>query len=216
MRLRRAMCLLSLFVVTLLAGCGGGGGNDLVGSIALTASSADVGAGVNKVSASAKYTHPTKDPLGTQIDFTFTAFNNVGQIVSQQSFSGKVNSSGEIGFFMNFIQQATPVFVVVSARTGDLEDSEQVTVPALAPLTVTPPAVAFAGTEGIGTAKTVTVAGGISPYVLSAFDPQVVSVSVAGNTITITRLALGVINETVTVTENNGTGDSVNIAVTGQ
>lgn len=216
MFLRRMLCLLGLLAAALLAGCGSGGGNDLVGSLVVTASSTDATGGVYRVNASAKYTHPTKDPIGTEIVFTFTERDNTNQILSQVSFSDKVNSSGEIGFFANYVQRATPTFITVSARTGDLVDSEQVTVPALAPLTVNPQAVAFAVTDGIGTTKTITVGGGVTPYVFSKFDTLVIDVAVNGNTITITRLVAGVINENVTVTDRNGTGDSVAFAVTGQ
>lgn len=218
MRLRRILCLLGLLAAAFLTGCGGGGGggNDLVGSLETTASSVDATGGVYRVTASAKYTHPTKDPIGTEIAFTFTELNNLNQVLSQVTFSDRVNSSGEVGFFFNYVQRNTPTFIIVSARTGDLIDSVQVTVPAIAPLTVNPPAVAFALADGIGSTKAVTVGGGVTPYAFSVYDPLVISVVANGNTITITRLVIGAINETVRVTDRNGTGDFVDIAVSGQ
>lgn len=214
MRLKSMVWLVSLTLITLLGGCGGGGGggDDLVGSLSLDATSTDLTGGNYQVDAIAKYTHPTRDPLGTEIEFTFTAFSN-GIVIGTSSQTKKVGSSGEVGLSSAPIKQiSTPIFVDVVAKTGDLSQFKRVTIPAIQGLSVTPTAVAFENTDQIGTTKTLTISGGVSQYSASSNDSNI-GVSVTGSVVTLTlvnrTLAAGTDTASITITDSDQPASTV-------
>ena len=199
-------------IVSSLGGCGNSGGGDLVGSLSLDTSTTDLTGGYYDASATATYSHPTKDPIGTDITFNTVAFTNRSTLGVSNS-THKVNSSGAITVtYGPFQQRNIPIFIDINANTGDLTQFKRVTIPALSSLGVTPGAVAFAGTDPVGTTKTVTVSGGISPYVISSSSANI-GVSINGNTVTVTLLASGGGTSSATVTVKDALGNSVAIAV---
>lgn len=216
MRLRNVVLLVCLTFISLLGGCGGGGGgDDLVGSLTLDASSTDLTGGFYQVDAIAKYTHPTRDPLGTEISFTFTAISN-GVVIGTSSQTEKVGSSGEIGLSSPPIRQINnPIFVDVVAKTGDLSQFKRVTIPAIQGLSVTPTAVAFEATDPIGTTETLTISGGVSNYSASSDNANIGAV-VTGSTVTLTlnnrTLAAGSDTATITIIDAQNNSLAVNVS----
>ncbi|HMN03982.1 MULTISPECIES: hypothetical protein [Geobacter] len=197
---------LLLIAGLLIGGCGGSGGDDLVGGLTLNASTNDLTAGNYQVTATAKYTHPSKDPLGTEIAFNTRVYTNISTLATY-SATYKVNSSGEVGVVYPVVRQrSTPIFYDINASTGDLNQFKTVSVPAVSSLAVNPTALSFADTDTVGTAKTLALSGGVTPFSVSSTTADV-EASVSDRTVTVILMAnpVGPQTATLTITDALGT-----------
>ena len=183
-----------------LFGCGSGGDNK-VGGLTLTTTTEARDGGVFVVNASAVYTNPNKtDLVGTGITFD----TSPSGIITGFPQTISTNTSGNAGIVFALDQQDAAFSFAVVARTGDLEDTEVVTVPALTALTVTPVSVSFVGTDPVGSVRTLTVTGGTPPYTAFSSLPSVIGAGVSGPTVTLTKLqAITPGNAVITVIDSN-------------
>ncbi|TWJ32776.1 hypothetical protein [Geobacter argillaceus] len=203
--------VLTVVIVFTVQGCGSGDG-DLIGSLDMTATKVDDSGGYSHAESTVTYKHPTKDPTGTEISYSENIYTPTIRI-SSFSQTKKVNSSGAITFISKSVQQGTePIFIDVSAQTGSLTQFKRITIPAIASLSATPTAVAFLVTDAVGTAKTVAISGGISPYSASSSTPNI-GVSATGASVSITNNVLITGLRTATITITDSAGKSVNVSV---
>ncbi len=203
--------VLTVVIVFTVQGCGSGD-SELIGSLDMTATKVDDSGGYSHAESTVTYKHPTKDPTGTEISYSENIYTPTIRI-SSSSQTKKVNSSGAITFISKSVQQGTePIFIDVSAQTGSLTQFKRITIPAIASLSVTPSAIAFLVTDAVGTAKTVTISGGISPYSVSSNSSNIgVAVNAATATITNNVVITGTRSATITITD--GAGKSATVLV---
>ncbi|MBF0537828.1 MAG: hypothetical protein HQL03_06190 [Nitrospirae bacterium] len=88
---------------------------------------------------------------------------------------------------------------------------------ASAPLTITPPSQSLTA-PAVGTSVTYTVKGGKRPYQVYVDQPQIVSASISGSTVTVTTLvaitASNAKSVTITVMDNKGTTVNATLSLT--
>lgn len=200
------LCLLGL------AGCGGGEGNSQTnGQLTLSATSGAVTGGLFLVDAQATYVSPTGNSLGVPITITFTASTTDGTVLTTVSRKLDANSLGSVSSSFLVSQLNQVIIVNAVASTGGLSDQQILVIPSLAAMTSTPLAVGFPLDALAGATQTVTIAGGVAPYLaqIDSAHAADISVSVNGNSIVLTKLKNSVINgpailATLTVSDDSG------------
>lgn len=203
--LKMILAGLLLVAVAVVAGCGSGSGSTS-GTITNDITVTDLSGGTYAYTASATFTPAMPS---TEIKYSLTFAGSSTDVKSGTLYSdatGKVTLNGTV------VQDLVPVLITFTASTGGLSSTKIISVPAIAPLTVTPQAVAFINTDTAGATKTVAIAGGFSPYTASSAAPGDISATVSGTTATITKLtASGVTNTStiVTITDNKGNKQEV-------
>lgn len=207
MRIARKLLTVATLLL-LIAGCGSGD-KDKVGNLTVDVTSAALAGQQYSVSALATYTNPNKTSLeGTEITFeTSTTVPGFPVTVSTPT-----NGKTGINFIIN--QGATPKNFFVIARTGDLEDSKAVSIPALGALTATPSTLTFTSTEVSPSAKAISISGGTSPYTASSNEATLATVSVSGNTATVTRQSNNTGTAVITIKDSASAQASTTVSVT--
>ena len=209
MKRKLILILLSLFILAGLYACGNGDG-DLIGSLTMSSALVNDTGGYYHATSTATYTHPTKDPVGTEITYSEYIYTPT-QLLSNYVTTKKVSSSGTVTFTTGIVQQGTePVFIDLRTQTGALTQYQLLVVPQVGALSVTPTAIPYQTTDPIGTAKTVTIAGGVSPYTASSSTPDL-GVSVSGTSVTITNnvIVTGTRSATITIVDSSGKSATV-------
>jgi len=205
MRLKYYVLLLVLLIA--LPSCGGDG-KDKVGSLELTTATTALAGGQYKVSAIATYKNPnTTNLVGTEVTFSIGLSGYASQKIS-------LPSGGSEGVIFIVDQIATPLNFFVTASTGSLQDSEVVSIPALGSLVATPTTLTFATTDGVSSAKSVSITGGTAPYAVTSSNATLVTATISGSTVTITRESAGTGNAIVNITDSATTPTTVSVSVT--
>lgn len=205
-----------------LFGCGSGS-KDLNGSLTVTKAETAADAYVT-VDFTIEYTNPNQsNVLGTEITVT----TSTGKIIPElnETFMYSTNNSGKTIY--TYLLPKTSVMYVfsIAAKTGDLEGSTAVVVPALAAtpvatFTATPTSVAFDSTTLPGDKIVVLLAGGTPPYKKLNINPSpnnFISASLTDNLLTVQRestLALGDGAATVFLTDSSSPTQTLLIPVT--
>jgi len=187
MNSKQLLLYVSLVFVLIIGGCGGGGSDDLVGSLALTATVVNDTGGRYHAEATSTYSHPSKDVLGSEITMAFTTYYydtlNQPQVLDSGSGTFKVSSSGAVtAIFPSVLQRSVPIFVDITARIGDLQQFARVTIPPLAPFTVSPTFINFSSP---GT-QTATISGSVAPYSVYSSPSGVITQVTNTSTLTVT------------------------------
>ena len=208
MSIARKMLILGSLLL-LLAGCGGGGDN--VGNLTLAVTPADNGDGTYAVGAVATYTNPThSDLVNTEITFsTSIAIPGSGLPVTL-----KTPTNGIIGWNFNVPKQNTAYSFYVIARTGSLEDSKIVKIPALGALTPSPTTLTFTSSQPSPSTQTITVSGGTQPYSTGSSNTALATASVSGNTVTVTRQSNATGTVIITISDSAVQQASTSVSVT--
>lgn len=155
-------------IVLLLQACGTSHTNGSLTVADLTMT--DLTGGYYSASTTVTYTPPSgKDPNGTKVNVStvFTRYSGANSVekTKTQSTTETLDSTGSFSYTRGPISQgSSPVFVTITASTGDLQSSKLGSVPAIAALSATPSSIVFASTDTAGTTKTVTLSGGYTPY----------------------------------------------------
>jgi hypothetical protein len=186
--------------MSLLFGCGSGS-KDVNGALTVTKAETASDAYVS-VDFTIEYTNPThSDVLGTEITVT----TSTGIIIPalNETFMYSTNNSGKTIYTYLLPKVAVAYVFSIAAKTGDLEGSTAVVVPALAvtpapTFTATPASVTFDATTVPGDIIKVLLAGGTPPYSKLNINPSpnnFISAEIKdGNVLTIVRkssLSLG-------------------------
>lgn len=203
------LLLLVVVMICSMAGCGGGG--DTNGTLSLADITAkDLTGGQYEISSSATFSSATgKSPVGSKIKFTAvytTDSNPTGITDTPPEF--ELSPTGIATYTKNVVQGNETVFVTLTASIGGLSQTKKSFVPAIAPLTLAPTAVAFTNLEGIGVTKTIAVTGGFSPYTVSSNKTDIFP-SISNGTVTLTKTVnVSAIpsadSAIITVTDNKG------------
>jgi hypothetical protein len=208
--------------MSFLIGCGSGN-KDVNGALNVTkvetASDAYVTADFT-----IEYTNPDHpDVMGTEITVTTSAGTIIPEL--NQTFMYSTNNSGKT-IYTYLLPKTNVAYVFsIAAKTGDLEGSTAVVVPALAAtpvatFTATPTSVLFDATTLPGDKIMVLLAGGTPPYKLLNVNPSpnnFVSASIADSVLTVQRksiLALGDGAATVFLTDSSLPTQTLLIPVT--
>jgi len=199
MNSKQLLLYVSLVFVLIIGGCGGGG-KDLVGSLELTATTVNDTGGWYHVEATAKYSHPSKDVLGSEIIMAISMYtldaSGVKTIIGTSSQPVSVNTSGEFTLIYPKVQQKNvPIFADVTARIGDLSQFASVTIPAVAPIAVTP---TFFNFTSPGT-KTATISGGVTPYTVFSTPAGVTATVTNTTTLTVSISTFQALSGTIIV-----------------
>jgi len=192
----------------LLTACGGG---DNVGNLTMTTPVvADAGNGQYAVSATATYSNPNHSDLtNTEIIFD----TSPSGIVS--GFPAKLLTATNGSKGVNFVvdQAAQPISFYLVARTGDLQDSKLVTIPALGALTANPTTLTFLTTDVVPANKSITVSGGAPPYSVASSDTNLATATVTGTTVTVTRGSNTTGTVTITITDSQSKSTPVSVTL---
>jgi len=189
----------------MLSGCGG---DDKVGGLSLALTTTDPAGDDFVVNAGATYTHPTATDL-VNVPITFDTVPS--GLVEKFPQTITTDSSGKAGVLLSFTQGSSPVTIVITAKTGDLQDSKSVTIPAVNTLVASPSSVDLTSI----TSQNVVISGGSGGGLGAVSDsPTSIDADVTDKTVTITKLPAATTGTAeVTVTET-GTGANVVIPVT--
>ena len=215
-----------LFAALVAAGCGGCGGNNTNGSLALTVTPTDLTGGNYNVVALAIYTPPlltggtvgtgVSIPTNTPITLVENIHNLSGTFSKVETQKLNADSTGTVNGNFNIVQTTETLYVDITASTGGLSVTKSVSIPALSSLTTTPTVVSFPSTAQAGAQQSLTVSGGTQPYRASidASHAGDFTVNVNGATVTLVKTnnsGLTAIQAQLTITDNNG--NSVTIPV---
>lgn len=216
--LRCLAVFISLFIIMMMQGCGGGGTSDTAGSLTMTdATSTDNKDGTFSVATAVTYAPPAgKSAQGVVI--TTTASDSFGVVITDKatltSGSNTVKYSFLIAQHVGFSNR-----VSIESSIGGMTASVGVTIPAfVVPILVSPTSVAFAVTDTATSVKTVAVSGGTPPYSVSSSVPADISATISGSSLSITLLNAAVLpgtssSATVTVTDSAATAQTKAITV---
>lgn len=207
MKLLRCGLIMSLLIATIIIqSCGGGSGKETNGS--LTVSSPVVTGptgGYFTISETVTYTPPTgKVP------------NNVPVVVTINGIATThyLDSTGSFTITDYVLQTANSVIYTVKATTGDLESSVAAVLVGSTPLNATPSPILFASTDAGGTVKTSTIAGGLTPYAVTANSSADLIATISGSTLSVTKVSLtGAVQKQGTITITDSSGASISIIV---
>lgn len=200
---------LFIFLVLCCGLFGCGSGNNTSGTLTMSdITSTDLTGGTYNISASATYVPADgKEPTGDNISFTavYSTPSNVTPVTRTSNVT--LGPSGIASYNDTVIQGNEPVYLRLTASHGGLSQVKVSSIPAVAVLSASPAAISFVNTDTVGTAKSVTVTGGYSPYTVASAIPTDIRADILGSAITITKLAAGSTTNaatSVTVTDNKG------------
>lgn len=182
--MKKKIIYLFLSVVCLfnLAACGSGS-KDLNGAVTVTQTTKEEDTYVS-ADITIAYTNPQRtDVIGTKIEVYTTDGN----------FTYFTNNSGKTVYTFLLLKRNTPYTFYVRAKSGDLEGSTGIVVPALkqeppASLTAAPNVANFPSDAKVGQAVQIMLTGGTSPYAyyINPSPNDYIGASVNGNTLTVT------------------------------
>ncbi len=176
---------MSLVCLLNLAACGSGS-KDLNGSLTVTQSTKEEDTYVS-ADFTIEYKNPQRsDVLGTRIEVYTT------NGVEERSFTYFTNNSGKTVYTYLLPKIDTPYTFYIRAKTGDLDGSTGIVVPALkqvapASLTAAPTAVNFASNAQVGQSVQIVLSGGTTPYAcnVNPSPNDYIGASVNGNILTV-------------------------------
>ncbi len=177
--------LMSVVCLLTLAACGSGS-KDLNGSITVTQTTEEKDTYVS-ADITIEYKNPQRsDVLGTKIEVYTT------DGVEERSFTYFTNNSGKTVYTYLLPKVNTPYTFYIRAKTGDLDGSTGIVVPALkqeapASLTAAPNAVSFASNAQVGQAVQIILTGGTTPYAcnVNPSPNDYIGASINGNILTV-------------------------------
>jgi hypothetical protein len=199
--------ILSIFIISMMMqACGGGSGKETNGS--LTISSPTVTGptgGVYTISETVTYTPPSgKVPNAVPVVIT------IGGV----STTYYLDSTGSFILTDIVLQTAGSTVYTVSATTGDLVSSVATVLAGSTPLNATPSPIVFASTDAGGTVKTSTIAGGLTPYAMTANANVDLIATISGSTLSVTKVSLtGAVQKNGTITVTDAAKSTISIIV---
>jgi len=212
-------------IILLLQACGTSQTNGSLTVADLTMK--DQTGGYYSAETTVTYTPPTdKDPNGTKVTVStqFTTYSGASSVAINKTLSitKTLDSTGAFDYTYPYLiaQGGSPIFVTITASTGDLVSSKIGSVPAIAALSATPSSIAFASTATAGTTQTVTLSGGYTPYqapvVTSSAGAGIsnITASISGTTMTVVLVAPGDGTKSAKITVFDVKGNSVVVGVT--
>lgn len=197
-------------LILCISGCGGADGKDKVGSLSLAVSPSVLSGGQFSVSAIATYTNPnTSNLVGTEVTFDTSPPGLVAGF--PKTYSMPTNGIQGTNILLN--QTAANLNFFVIARIGDLVDSKIVSMPALGTVTASPTSLTFITTEVPPSQHSISISGGTSPYIASSSVNSLVTTSVTGNTVTVTRVSVGTGIAVITIQDAVGASTTVTVTL---
>lgn len=204
--LRCIALLVTLTIIMMMQGCGGGGTSDTAGSLSLSAATVtDNKDGKFSVATSATYVPPAgKSAQGVVISIVVSDY--ITGIVLLSDNLTLTSGSNTVNFSFLANQKATTTQLKITASIGGMTSSVLAIIPApapIVPLAVSSSTVNFAAADPSNTVSTppITISGGTAPYTVVSTAPADIYPAISGSTLSITLLtaATGTSPTTATV-----------------
>lgn len=218
MKLLRYGLIISLLIVTIvIQSCGGGSEKETNGSLAISDPSVKGPSnGIFTISETVTYTPPSgKVPNSVPVVVTIT----INGISTAPTSTHYLDSTGRFTITDYVQQAANSVIYTVSATTGDLKSSVATVLAgssATTTLSATPSSILFTSTDAVGTVKTSTISGGVTPYAVTVNDDSAddLEVTISGSTMSVTKISSpGAVQKQGTITVTDDLGTSITIIV---